>query len=184
MWAGKYLPELPPESKPLNLQTRIRRWREDAQERRWKEYQESLGSAATPAQIGIWGKKRIDFHEGLQKAEASAAIQLRSQHIGFNRYLYKRKVPGNEGPECPCGWQNQDSKHVLIHCPTYQQQRPKLFLTAGTCDYTILLTSPKGIRAAARWLISSGALRQYSLAKVQLEGDGSEEDQTRVVDPG
>ena len=51
-WAEKCLPELPAESKPFSLQTRIRRWREGAQERRWKKYQESLESVATPAQIG------------------------------------------------------------------------------------------------------------------------------------
>ena len=171
-WAAESLPDPPPTNlKPQSLPLRLRRWREGEQAERWKAYQTGLQTSVTPAQRGEWSHRRIDVHDGLQKAESSAVVQIRSQHIGFNRYLFKRKVPGIEGPSCPCGWWSQDVKHILMNCPRYQHHRPNLLLAAGTYDYDVMVSTSQGIRAAARWLVRSGALGQYSLARVQLESD-------------
>ena len=48
-----------------------------------------------------------------------AVIQLRSGKIGFNHFLYTRKVPGIEGPECLYGASKQDGKYVLLFCLSY-----------------------------------------------------------------
>ena len=96
------------------------------------------------------------------------AIQLRSGKNGFNHFLHKMKVPGVHSARCSCGWAKQDAKHILLYCPELSQQRPELLKEAGTHDVRTMLTESKGIRAAARWMVKSGWLGQYRLAKEQL----------------
>jgi len=46
--------------------------------------------------------------------------------------------------------------------------RAELIQDAGTTDFKEMLTQVRGIRAAARWMIKTGWLGQFSLAKEQL----------------
>lgn len=50
----------------------------------------------------------------------------------------------------------------------YVSSRQALFRAAGTYDHNQLVATPRGIRAAARWLVRSGTLQQYALAAEQL----------------
>jgi hypothetical protein len=50
-----------------------------------------------------------------------------------------------------------------------------MLLEAGSEDYSTILSSPIGIRAAARWLTRSGALHQFMLAKEMLARTDREE---------
>jgi len=45
---------------------------------------------------------------------------------------------------------------------------------AGTADLETLLSTARGVRAAAGWLVRAGALHQFSLKKVQRESEGTE----------
>ena len=78
---------------------------------------------ASPAQKGDLLKGRLELHRGLKKAESSAAIQMRTGKIGFNHFLYMRKVPGIMSPACQYGWRKQDVKHILLFCPEYSEGR-------------------------------------------------------------
>ncbi len=152
------------------LRKEIQTWWEGRLQGRWLHYQRGLrGKATSPAQKGdlVWG--RWDLHEGLKKPESSAAVQLRTEKIGFSHFLFTRKVPEVQNSSCPCGAARQTSKHVLLFCPAYQAGRSQMVLEAGSSDYDTMLSSRPGIRAAAKWLIKSGALHQFSLAKEMLE---------------
>lgn len=120
----------------------------------------------------------LAIHKGLEKAESSAAVQLQTGHIGFNQYLFRRKVPGVESPQYGCGWRYQNAKHILLFCLRYTKGRQEMLAQAGSTDYTQIISSSKGIKAAARWLVRSGALSQFAIAKDQLkerDGEASKE---------
>ena len=135
----------------------------------WEHYQQSLaGKTLSPAQQGEPWKGRLDYHRGLEKAESSAAIQLRTEKIGLNHFLFTRKVPGVLDPGCPCGARKQTGKHVLLFCPDYQEGRIDLIREAGTSDYNQILSTPQGIRLAARQFVRMGALPQFSVANEQM----------------
>ncbi|KAI1002561.1 hypothetical protein K3495_g5637 [Podosphaera aphanis] len=66
-------------------------------------------------------RKRLNFkgtpsntHLSLSKAQSSVATQIRSEHIGLNSYLYRRKVPGVHDPSCQCGYPSQNVKHMVV----------------------------------------------------------------------
>lgn len=80
-----------------------------------------------------------DYHSKLRKAENSMAVQLRSEKIGINDFLYRRKVPNFRNAGCPRVWRKQTVKHVLLFCPGLAKQRGELIQQAGTSDYRQLL---------------------------------------------
>ncbi len=136
---------------------------------RWSRYQAKISiSVRSPAQEGGLFGNRFDYHSKLRKAESSMAVQLRSEKIGLNDFLYRMKVPGIRNAECSCGWRKQTVKHILLFCPELAKERRELIEQVGTSDYRQILTQKHGIRAAARWMIKIGRLDQFSLAQEQL----------------
>ena len=72
-----------------------------------KEGRAKMNFKGTPSEI----------HNNLKRAQSSIAIQIRSEHIGFNSYLHRRKVPGIDSPRCQCGYSSQNVKHMIMCCP-------------------------------------------------------------------
>ena len=71
--------------------------------------------------------------------------------IGLNDFLYRVGVPDVEA-RCPCGWERQTPKHVVMFCPD-RTGRDRMLTAAGTMDYKTLLNSEKGLRAVISWLL-------------------------------
>jgi hypothetical protein len=61
-------------------------------------------------------------------------------------------------------WQAQTVRHVLLHCPNYEQQRVDLIRDAGSEDLQAILTHAASARAAARWFVRCGILEQFRTA--------------------
>ena len=90
-----------------------------------------------------------------------------------SRGLQRLPIPGRRPearPQCPCGWERQTPKHVVMFCPRLQG-RDGMLARTGTGDYHTLLTMAKGLRAATSWLIRAGVLAQFSTAKEMAEED-------------
>jgi len=144
-------------------------------ESRWEAYQESIPEARkTPAQRMRIAHDPIKIRKHLQKAESTLAMHIRTERIGLAAYLYSRKVPGFDSPNCSCGSFQQTAKHVLIHCRKHAARRPQLFRDAGTQDYRILTSTAKGLKAATRFLMIEGVLDQFKLATCLLYGEAAE----------
>ena len=158
--------------KKEKIKRRVRGWGDSAWGTTWETYRSGIPeSERTPAQGAEDWKSRRTLHRDLAKAESSALIQMRTGKIGFAQFLFQCRVPGVQSASCECGWPKQDVKHVLIFCPRLGQYRPALLESAGTSDLRRMLTTPEGARASTRWLIRSGLLEQYSLAREQLYGE-------------
>ena len=101
--------------------------------------------------------------------------------------LHARRVPDVVSPACQCGWRRQDPKHVIIFYPNHARNRHSLYEAAGTSQYRELMSTGKGLRVVARWVVSEGLLSQFSLAKEQVdyvEGRAREHDDDSADDPG
>ena len=152
-----------------NIANRVASRALQRREDRWQAYKSSQPLHAwSPATQGPLDGDRLDFHTGLRKAESSVATQIRSGKIGFNAFLHRARVPGVLNSRCHCGWARQDAKHIILFCPEYASQRRQLIQETQTNDFRILMTEAKGIRATARWMIRTGCLDQFRLAKTQL----------------
>ena len=151
------------------IKQKMHDWFQHKRSQKWESYRQRIPPAArTPAQEQELFEGSFEHHQMLRKAESSAATQIRSGKIGLNAFLNKMKVPGID-PNCKCGWPVQDAKHVLLFCPESRETRPRLLADSGTSDFREMLTSTKGIRAAARWIIQSGGLSSYKMASEQLQ---------------
>lgn len=91
----------------------------------------------------------------------------RAEKIGFTAYSHARRVPDVISPACQYGWRREDPKHVLMFCPNCALNRRESFEAAGTDRYQEVLSTGKGLRVVARWVMSEELLAQFSLAKEQ-----------------
>ena len=137
--------------------------RKDSWQRRWTAYLASIPNDRTrsPAQEDT-GRNRAQLHVTLPKATSALITQIRTEKIGLNAFLADRKVPGYL-PGCPCGYQRQTAKHIIMHCPEHKGGREELYRNAGTHNYQKMMATTRGARAAARFLQKTGLLEQFRL---------------------
>lgn len=119
---------------------------------------------ACAALEGDISAKRLRIHQSMSKPESSLITQMRTERIGLADYLFRRRVPTITSPTCTCGHARQTLRHVLTGCPDHRTNRGRMFIAAGTTDYRRLLSTPKGLKAAANWLMKTNLLTQFSLA--------------------
>jgi hypothetical protein len=104
----------------------------------------------------------VALYNNLTKAEATALFLLRTEVIGLNAWLASVQVP-NILPRCPCGWQVQTVRHILLHCPRYN--RTDLIWLSQSEFLHDILTQPKSAQYAAKWFIRNRVLEQFQTAK-------------------
>ena len=141
----------------------IRNWKQD----KWKEMWECYQSSIPPRKINAPAQRVTSnyypkIHVGISKATSSLITQIRTEKIGLNAFLADRRVP-NRTPKCSCGHQRQTAKHILMYCPNFEEDRKDLYKAAGTRDYSKMLATPRGAKAAANWLQKTNLLPQFSL---------------------
>ena len=113
--------------------------------------------------------KVLKLHSGLHKAESSALVQFRTGCTGLAYFLHKARVPEIESGLCSCGTSLETPRHILIHCNREDVQREELKrASGGRLDLRKLLDTLEGAGVASRWVLRSGRLPQFSLARVLL----------------
>jgi hypothetical protein len=146
-----------------NWNQALRKTLKESWQRRWTAYLASIPNDRTrsPAQEDT-GRNRAQLHVSLPKATSALITQIRTEKIGLNAFLADRKVPGYL-PGCPCGYQRQTAKHIIMHCPEHEGGREELYRNAGTRNYQKMMATTRGARAAARFLQETGLLEQFRL---------------------
>jgi hypothetical protein len=144
---------------------------------RWQQQQEARLRNSTPANHGrIQSEpppdpKVLKLHKTLRKAESSLLIQLRTECIGLKGFLFRRKVPGIESAQCECGDAIESPRHVLLHCNLEEDRRGELRRACnGPLRFQQLLGDPNLTATAVRWVMCTGRLGQFSLARRLLYG--------------
>jgi hypothetical protein len=152
---------------------------EEAWRERWLKERE--GRAATrPAddhqQDTLFKEKTLRRHEGLNKAQSSLLIQIRTGAIGLRSFLFSRGVPEVLTPSCECGEGQETVEHLVMWClaPPLTRRWEKAELRTRRDFYSVLqCTCPPAARLARKilgWLMDSGRLPMYDLARrLELE---------------
>ena len=157
---------------PTSKQEAITLYHQDQWSKRWNTYRSRIADAnQTPAQSTPLSRKTLKLRTGLRKAESSLATHIRTERIGLNAYLSTRKVPGFDSPACRCGWAYQTAKHIIMHCSEWVVQRRRMLKEVDTQDYRKVVSTAKGLKAAARLLMETELLGQFSLARTLLYGE-------------
>ena len=139
----------------------------------WKERWEAKaskyrGPRPPTTWITPWKQDCRKLYAGLSKAEATALFLMRTEVIGLNAWLASVQVPGVEAL-CPCGEAAQTVRHTILHCTRYE--RLHLLEQCGTERLDEILSRPASAAYAARWLVATGALEQFKVAREMREED-------------
>jgi hypothetical protein len=101
------------------------------------------------------------LHAGREKAHSSILIQLRTGKIGFNAFLYARRVPTVHSPQCACGLGAMTVRHVLLTCPQWTSLREEYIRPLRSTNLRTILNSAKGCNAVVRFILRSQLLEQF-----------------------
>ena len=104
---------------------------------------------------------------------------MRAGKIGFRAFLYERRVPGYDNPNCECG-EKMTVTHVLLKCVIWDGKRAAALVDQDRRTIQRLLSTRKGCLAAIRLVQQTELLEQFKAADLgrEVEGD-EEEDRTR-----
>ena len=83
--------------------------------------------------------------------------------MGLRAWLARVGVPDIH-PACDCGVPRQMLDHILAFCPDLSTQRVELASKTGSTDIRKMLGDKNKVRHAARWLLSTKVLNQFSVA--------------------
>ena len=106
----------------------------------------------------------LKLHSGLRKAEGSVLVQACTGRTGLAKFLYSRKVTGIISAQCRCRAGEETPRHMALYC-IEETGRPKCLRTGKQVDYRQLIGTNSGAKRLAEWLICSGRLGQFSLAR-------------------
>lgn len=109
-------------------------------------------------------KERLRIHTNLQKAESSLLIQLRTNKIGLGQFLYTRKVPGYDTAQCECQRGAETPRHLIVYCRMEESRRGDLRMN-NKVDFRTLTGTAEGAKRVVKWVMQSGRLKQFALAK-------------------
>jgi exonuclease III len=120
--------------------------------------------------------KTLRVHSCLKKAESSLLVQARTGAIGLRDFLFRTGVRGVATPYCDCGTGRETVEHLVVWCPN--PPKPKTWTASEIRSRRDLHKALQGggrgkaalARAVVSWLLSSGRLPEYRLArKLELE---------------
>jgi hypothetical protein len=115
------------------------------------------------------GKKILKLHSMLRKAEISVLLQLRTGRIELAKYLYSRHVPGVLSAQCRCGGAEETPRHMAVFCREESDHRHALQTgTSRQVNYRNLTGTASGAKLLSEWVIRSGRLGQFALARSLL----------------
>ena len=95
------LSSCPPNAQKLLQRTQLRMVIREQWKKRWTEQTRQEGRPV--AQSSPWNPKTRHLHSDLPKPQSTLLTLLRTEHIGLEDYLSRRKVPDHPSPACPCG---------------------------------------------------------------------------------
>ncbi|KAI0998080.1 hypothetical protein K3495_g10112 [Podosphaera aphanis] len=119
------------------------------------------------------------IHQSLKRAQSSIAMQIRSEHIGLKSYLHRRKVPGVDSPNCPCGYLSQNVKHAIMACPQWAKGRAEVWRKSKSRSFEEMMNNPEDLGIITQWILDQGWLEQFRLVG-EVERQVKEREEKRM----
>ena len=120
----------------------------------------------------------LRLYEKLAKAEGSALCQARTEKIGLQAFLYRRKVPGITAPECPCGRGDQTAAHLFTECADSKSRGLRAFGYGTKEEVYRGLAHRDTAPGMAQALVRSGWLPQFRVfSELQSAGTATDGDE-------
>jgi ribonuclease HI len=154
-----------PADAPPNLyaiRSTAKRWCKTQAERAWiAKWRTDTKGRATYRHTPTPTKKVLQLHEGLTKRESALLVQLRTEKIGLNDFLFARRVPDVTSPRCDCGARRQTVAHILLHCSKRRTLRNRIFANlSGRDNIRTILSTPQLATKAIEYVEQTQILGQ------------------------
>jgi ribonuclease HI len=106
-----------------------------------------------------------EIYNSLSKAEAAVLIQMRTETIGLQSYLYKIKRA--EQPWCVCDQAPETARHILEDCEAFDDLRYEYLHTSHVTDSRSFLGrgDPEWIKPTVSFMMATGLLDQFRLVE-------------------
>jgi ribonuclease HI len=168
---------LPADAPPqlFTIRSTVKRWCSIQAERAWiAKWRKDTKGRATYRHTPTPTKKVLRLHEGLTKRESALLVQLRTEKIGLNDFLFARRVPDVTSPRCDCGARRQTVAHILLHCSKHRHLRDRIFANlSGRDNIRTILGTPQLATKAIEYVEQTQILGQ--------NGDRRREDESRAL---
>jgi hypothetical protein len=153
----------PPQLYPLR--TTLRRWCKTQAARQWiSAWREDKKGRATYRHTPTPTKKVLQLHERLSKRESALLVQLRTEKIGLNDFLFNRNVPDIISPSCSCGERRQTVAHVILRCSKHKDLRNRIFANlSGRHSLRTILSTPQLATKAIEYMEQTQILGQVGI---------------------
>jgi hypothetical protein len=96
-------------------------------------------------------------------------VQVRTGRIGLAKFLYEQNVPGIDTAQCRCRAGEETACHTTLYCTEEAERRQGLRMN-GRLNCGRPIGTANGAKQLAEWMIHSGRLGQFSLARALLYG--------------
>ena len=88
-------------------------------------------------------------------------MQLRTEKIGLNDFLFTRRVPDVTSPRCECGERRQTVAHILLRCRAHKDLRNQVFGNlSGRHNLRAILKKPQLATKAIEFIDQTQILGQ------------------------
>jgi hypothetical protein len=133
---------------------RERKWKE-----RWKRGTKGQHLRRIAEELD---RKNRTLHAERAKAHNALFTQLRTGKIGFNEFLYERRVPEIWNERCVYGYTAISVRYVLLSCPQWEREREKE-LRDMVRDLKEVLRTKHGATAAIKLILKTSLLEQFKV---------------------
>jgi ribonuclease HI len=146
------------------LRTTLRRWCKMQADRAWisawredKKGRATYRHTPTPTKV-------LQLHERLSKRKSALLVQLRTEKIGLNDFLFNRHVPDITSPGCSCGERRQTVAHVLLRYSKYKDLQKRIFANLSRRhSLRTILSTPQLATKAIEYMEQTQILRQVGI---------------------
>ncbi|KAI3534406.1 zinc knuckle [Colletotrichum abscissum] len=148
----------------FKLRSTVKTWSHKQSHHAWRTNWETETRGRTSFRLTPKPTKVLELHEGLSKRQSALLVQMRTEKIGLQDFLFNRRVPGITNANCPCREGRQTVSHILLRCRRFRQLRRQEFRTLpGRHNLRVILNKRKAAAKAIRFIEQTEILGQHGI---------------------
>ncbi|KAI3532114.1 zinc knuckle [Colletotrichum abscissum] len=153
------------QAESLKLRSTVKTWSHKQTHHVWQTNWETETRGRTSFRLTPKPTKKVlGLHEGLSKRQSALLVQMRTEKIGLQDFLFNRRVPGITNANCPCREGRQTVSHILLRCRRFRQLRRQAFGTLpGRHNLRVILNKRKAAARAIRFIEQTEILGQHGI---------------------
>jgi ribonuclease HI len=149
-----------------SLRSTLKQWSRKVVRRRWQiQWQQEPRGRATFRHTPVPTRKVLQPHNYFSKKQSATYVQVRTEKIGMNDFLFRRRVPSVTDPSCDCGEGRQTVTHVLLQCKKHMAlRRQELGHFPGRLNLRQLLSERSVASKVVKFMEQTGILGQFRIS--------------------